>query len=101
MSTWYYTQKESEMFFHSFNVEQFHTAMDFFVKSCYSNMPDLQYFELDLRNWFSDFQLPKLRDILMMIPKEGAQHMSINSKNPSRIKRRKDDNKMSTYQHEI
>jgi hypothetical protein len=33
----------------------------------------------------------------MMIPKEGAQHMSINSKNPSRIKRRKDDNKMSTY----
>mgnify|MGYP000940752840 FL=1 len=62
-------------------------------------MPDLEYFELDLRNWFSDFQLPKLRDILMMIPKEGAQHMSINSKNISRLKKKKDDyTRMSLYE---
>ena len=32
--------------------------------------------------------LTKLRDILMMIPKEGVQNMSINSKNISRIRRR-------------
>lgn len=34
----------------------------------------------------------------MMIPKEGATNMSINSKNISRFKKKKDDNRMSAYE---
>ena len=63
-------------------------------------MPDLEYFEFDLRNWFSSFQMPKMRDKLMMIPKEGVQNMSINSKNLSRFKKKKDENKMNVYESE-
>jgi hypothetical protein len=32
-------------------------------------MPDLEYFEMDLRNWHQKFQLSRLKEVLMMIPK--------------------------------
>lgn len=92
MSTWYYTQKEADIFFHVTKVADFHEAIKCFLNTSYNFMHDLQYFQLDLRNWHSDFQLSKLRDILMMIPKAGAQNMSLDSikmsrKQPNRSER--------------
>jgi hypothetical protein len=56
-------------------------------------MPDLQNYDLDLRNWNARFQMGDLKKALRMIRKDGANHMSINSKNISKNNKGAQQNK--------